>query len=396
MEKKIINNAISAYFWLGALLLLPSKKQNINHPFVKKHARSALFIHICMFLTYIIFIFYKFLGSFSFYGFYGNHVVWALIFLGLFGWILYGAYKASLGDEFWIQDISKMTKTDNLISIKNSNLNEQWIFTIVVSMVPFVGFLLKGKFSNYKSPIIENNIKFNLIVTFIISLFFIYGYENIWFLLGLLYLIFIWFYGIMVIVKSNIITFELSKVPTFEEIYLYMLSAFQYVKNYFSNQKFVAFDELLQEKIKNYKETQEKNKAYIETLKQPKLNAKIAYIPYLNIISLIDIRSKNQFHIINGLLITTLSLLLILLQAEIYQLLLVFLVFFGLGYTKTLHYQFPFLFDIYEFFKMLAKKIFSSGKKAIELQKETHEIHFEVETNKTSKNETTSSLDTFK
>jgi hypothetical protein len=61
MNKKIINNAISAYFGLSALLLLPSKKENLNHPFVKKHAKTALFIHFMMLINYIIFISYKFL-----------------------------------------------------------------------------------------------------------------------------------------------------------------------------------------------------------------------------------------------------------------------------------------------------------------------------------------------
>gem|GEM_PF-3069170 len=34
--------------------------------------------------------------------------------------------------------MSNMTKTDTLIQIKNSNLNEQGIMTIILSLIPFI------------------------------------------------------------------------------------------------------------------------------------------------------------------------------------------------------------------------------------------------------------------
>lgn len=379
MNKKIINNAISAYFGLSALLLLPSKKENLNHPFVKKHAKTALFIHFMMLINYIIFISYKFLWSISFMWFYLNHVLASIIFLWLFWWILYGAYKASIGDDFWIKEIGTMTKTDTIVQIKNSNLNEQWILTIILSLIPFLGFVLKWRFYNYKSPIIENNIKINLIATVIISFTFTQGYENIGFLLLLWYLIFIWFYSILLIWKQNIISFDVSKIPTLEEIYFYVLAFIKYLKNYFWNKSFTGLQELIKKEKENYNAILQQDKTILEALPDEKLNKIIAYIPYLNVLSLIDMYSKNRNHIINGLLITIVSSILFLLGQAQYQIFLIILVFFGVWYTKKREYRFPFLFDIYMWFAFIFGKIFSSGKKAINLQKEVKEVSFEIE-----------------
>lgn len=379
MDKKITNNAISAYFWLWALLLLPSKKENINNPFVKKHAKTAVFIHVLMFINYLVFISFSFLGGISFYWFYLNHVLASTIFIWLFWWILYWVNKANLWDDFSISDMSNMTKTDKILEIKNSNLNEEWILTIILSLIPFVWFIIKWKFANYRSPIIENNVKLNLIITFIISLLFAIWDENLGLLFWLFYLIFIWFYSILIISRQNIISLNLNKVPTFEEIYLYFLSICKYLKNYFLNKKFISINELIKNKKLEIEEEKKQEKEVLKTLKDEKLNSISAYIPYLNIIKLIDINSKNKNHIINWLLLTILSVILVLIKHNNYQIFIIFLVFFGIWYLKDITYKFPFLFDIYKIFENIFNKIFSSSKKAIKLQKEVQEISFKIE-----------------
>lgn len=377
MNKKITNNAMSAYFGLAALLLLPSKKENINHPFVKKHAKTALFIHVLMFLNYLIFISYSLLGNFTPISGYGlNHILAALIFLGLFGWLLYGVSKANNGDDFSIWDMAAMSKTDKLVELKNSNLNEQWILTIILSLVPFVGFTLKGKFKNYKSPILENNLKLNLIITFIISLFFVFSYENIGLLFVLFYTIFIVFYSILLISKGNLIQLNLEKIPTAEEVYVNSICFIQYLKWYFSSKWFIPFATLKENQKNIFSEQDKNNKEYLETLKEPKLSKYIAYIPYVNIISLIDFHSKNKFHIANGLLITLVSWILWFFGYHQYQTLLLFLVCFGFWYTKMIEYRFPILFDVYDIVRHIGWKIFSSGKKIREKQQEVQEISF--------------------
>ncbi len=380
MNKKIINNAISAYFWLGGLLLIPSKKENINHPFVKKHAKTALFIHLLMFVNYLIFITFSFLWGISVFNFYLNHVSAAVLFLWLFWWLLYGAYKASIGDDFSIKEMSDMTKTSSIIQIKSSSLNEQGILTIILSLIPFIGFVLKGKFYNYKSPIIENNIKINTLISIIISLVFVWWYENIWFLFLLLYLIFIWFYSLLLIGKQNIISFHLTKVPTFEEGSLLIFAFIQYIKNYFWNGVFLSMKDIIQNKKNNQNTINEQDKTFLESLKDEKINKAIAYIPYVNILSLIDINSKNRNHIINGLSITLLSILFFILWRVEYHIFLLFLIFFWIGYGKKREYRFPFLFSLSYWLIWIFEKIFSGSKKAIQLQKETKEVSFEIET----------------
>ena len=377
MNKKITANAMSAYFGLAALLLLPSKKENINHPFVKKHARSALFIHGLMFMNYLIFISYSFLGNFSPINGYGlNDILAALIFLWLFWWLLYWVSKANNGDDFSIWDMASMSKTDKLVEFKNSNLNEQWILTIILSLVPFIGFTLKGKFKNYKSPILENNLKLNLIITFIISLLFVFWYENIGLLFVLFYTIFIVFYSILLISKSSLIQLNLEKIPTTEEIYVNTICFLKYLWGYFSGKWFTTFSTWKENQKNTFSDLDKSNKEYLETLKEPKLSKYIAYIPYINIISLIDFHSQNKFHIAYGIMITIISWALWFFGYHNYQILLLILVCFWLGYTKMIAYRFPVFYDLYSLFNMIGKKIFRAWKNVREKHNEVNEISF--------------------
>ena len=59
-----------------------------------------------------------------------------------------------------------------------------------------------------------------------------------------------------------------------------------------------------------------------------------------------------------------------------YQIFILFLVFFGIWYSKTLEYKFPFIFDIYQIFKFIISKIFFFSKKVKEKQKEVKEVSF--------------------
>lgn len=377
MNKKIINNAISAYFWLWILLLFThSQKENINHPFVKNHAKTAFFIHMLMFINYLIFITYWFLNSIHIYIFSLNHIFASLIFLWLFWLLLYGISKAGAGNEFSIWEVRSMSKTDTIIEFKNSNLNEQWIITIILSLIPILWFIIKWKFKNYKSPILETNLKLNLFVTLLISLFFIFQNNNLWWLFILLYTIFIVFYSILIITKKNIITLKWEKIKTIEEIYLSTKSIVKYLHNYLTWKKFTGLSEIIDHENHLFIEKNKTNKEYLLSLKENKLPQYIAYIPYLNIISLIDIHSKNKFHIINGLFITFLSLLIFILWYNNYQILILFPVFFWFWYTKIIEYRFPFLFDIYEWFSFIFWKIFRFWKVIKTKQNEFQEVTF--------------------
>lgn len=382
MNKKIIANAVSAYFWLWALLLIPSKKENINHPFVKKHARTAVFIHLLMLTNYLIFITYSFLGGIiinSFwFSFWLNHIFASIIFLWLFGWLLYWVSKANSWNDFSIKDMASMSKTDKIIEVKNSNLNEQWILTIILSLIPFVWFIIRWKFLHYKSPIIENNVKLNLIITFVISLMFVFENKNIALLFILAYTIFIVFYSVLVITRQNLIIINLEKIKTIQEIYIFSRSLIKYLKNYFSSKQFLSLNELIESEKKFLAEIDKNDKDVLTKLNENKLPKYIAYIPYLNLISLIDINSKNRFHIINWLILTVLSIWLFFTWYNNYQLLILMPIFFWIWYTKIIEYKLPFLFNIYKMFAFIFSKIFSGWKKLKEKQKEVQEIVFKV------------------
>ncbi len=378
MDKKIINNAISAYFWLWFLLLLPSKKENINNIFVKKHSKTAVFIHFLMLLNYIIFINYKLFWGFQLFWFYLNHVIASIIFLWLFWAILYWVYKAYLWDDLLISDLAQKTKTKNLVELKNSNLNQEWIFTIILSLIPIVWFILRWRFYNYKSIILENNIKFNFIFTLIISLTFLFSFENIWFLFWLIYLIFVWFYSIMIITKKEVINFKLEKIKTFEELYILFLATIKYIKNYFTN-NFKNFSIVLDEVLNKFNENKLKDKEMLSSLENWKIKKFLYFIPIINLISFIDINSKNKFWVENWFIITLLFVLILVLKLNIYLLFLLFLISFSIWYFEKKEYKIYFLYDIYNLFKKIFLKIFWFWKKWVSLKNKKNEITFEVE-----------------
>ncbi|MDD5769746.1 MAG: hypothetical protein PHE25_02160 [Candidatus Gracilibacteria bacterium] len=386
MNKKIINNAISAYLGLAILLILPSKKENINHPFIKNHAKTALFIHFLMLISYLTFVTYGLFGNFYINNF-GlelglNHIIVGSIFFILFGFLIFGVFKAYSGNEFSILDIATISKTDKIIEFKNSNLNEQGILTIILSLIPFLGFTIKGKFKNYKSPILENNIKLNLIISFIISLLFVYLKSNLGLIFVLGYIIFIVYYSILIVIRKSVITFNLNKIKTFEELYILYISLIKYLYNYFSGKTFVNLEDLKNQVKNKIIQKNDIDKQYLSNLKESKLPDFIAYIPIINLISLFDINSKNRFHIVNGIILTIICVIFYYFGLNNYLILVLFPIFFGIGYLKNIEYKFPFLFDIYNLFSFIFSKIFGFGKKVKEMKNEVREVNFSIEEEK--------------
>lgn len=377
MDKKIINNAISAYLWLWTLLLLPSKKESLNNSFVKKHAKTWAFIHFLMLINYLIFITYwLFWWVVIFESYSLNHIIASIIFLWLFWWLLYWINKAKSWNDFSIWDMAKISKTDNVIQIKNSNLNEQWILTIILSLIPFIWFIIRWKFKNYKSPIIENNIKLNLIFCLIISFLYIIWDNNILLFFLLIYTIFIWFYSLLIISKQNILTINLNKTPTFENIYFFSVTFFKYILNYFKSKWFVSIKEMYDNEIKIQNEKKLIDKENMSKLKENKLPNFLSYIPFLNIISLVDFNSKNKTHIINWLLLTIICIILWYFDLNKYQILVLFPIFFGIWYLKFIEYKLPFIYNIYQLFEVIFLKIFILKNNITETKNTIQEVTF--------------------
>lgn len=377
MNKKIINNAIASYFLLWALLLLiRSKKENINNPFVKSHSKVAVVIHILFAITYITFIFYGFLWNVYIKWYYLNHIIAASIFIFLFWFLLYWIYKASLWEVFKEWEIKQLTKTSNIIEFKQSNLNEEWILTIILSLVPFLWFTLRWKFYNYKSPIINNNIKLNFISTLIFSILFVFWKTDIMWLFILFYIIYVVFFSLILIVEKKILNLNLSFIPTMEELYIYNLSFLSYIKNYFSG-KFVWFKEIFIETKNKYQINNQKRLDSLSSLSEPKMSIIFTYIPILNIICLFDY-SKNKYHILNGLIITFLTIFLILVWYYECLVFLLIIIFFNVWYSKKLNYKMFFLSDLFYVFVYIFKKIFFIWNKIKEKKSEVNEVVYKI------------------
>jgi len=373
MNKKITNNAICAYFWLGLLLLIPNKNPNVNNDFVKSHSKTASFLHLWFLITYIIFISYWLFWNIHILGFWLNNIIAPIIFLILFIFLIYWSFKANKWDNFLVKDVTDITKTKNFIEIKKSNLNEEWIVTIVLSLVPLLWFIIKWKFLNYKSKIIENNLKLNLVLTLIIYIFFLTWYNNLWVLLILWLSIFIVFYWVFIIINKNIINFNIDWIPTFEELIQILIWFIKYMINYFWKNKFKKISEFIDnEKIKrkNFLEINNNN----IPKKEATLNNIIYFLPFINLIWFIDYNSKNKYIVINWLIITVLSSIILLINNDL-QFLIVILAFFWYGYSKHLNYQFPILGNIYNYCEKIFKKIFWIS---IEISKNSEDIEEKV------------------
>lgn len=379
MEKRITNNAISAYLGMWLLLLIPSKNEYINNPFVKSHAKTASVIHILFLVNYIIFISYWLFDTIRIplISYNLNHLIAAIIFLFLFFVLLYWVYKASKSETFSTKELQKATKTENFVEMKKSNLNEQWKLTMILSYIPFVWYYIYAKFYNYKSPIIVNNVKLNFLITNFVVLVNMFWHWNLANLFVLFYAIFTIFLSVLVVINENIFSINLTKIPTFTESKIYLISTFKYLKNYFLWKKFVWFNQIFIECENNILAENKEEREYLSTLKEMKLPKYLIYIPYLNLITLLEIKSKYKVHIINWLLITLISILFIFIWNK-YQILLLLPIISWLWFLKIIEYKIPFIYDIYEIFIKTKKIIFRTWKKIKEKQEKIEEISYKI------------------
>lgn len=378
MEKKIINNAISAYFGMWVLLLLPTKNEYIKNSFVKSHAKTASLIHLFFLITYIIFIWYWFLWKtiIPFIEYNLNNLIACVIFIILFLFLLFWSYKASKWETF---SLSKINNKDweSLIEIKNAKIWEQGKLTLVLSYIPFIWYYIYSNFYNYKSPIIINNVKLNVVITYLLVFIFILWYPTLVNLLALIYIIFIIFLWVLIVVNEKLININLSFIPTFVEAKIYLISLFKYLKKYFSKKEFVSLKTITKEEYLNFKANEKLDKEILLEKKDIKLPKYLIYIPFINILTVFEINSKYKNHIINWLLITILSLIILFIDNN-YQLILLLPIFSWIGFLWKIEYKIPFIYDIYEIFLSIKNIFFKTSKKIKEKQEKVEEISFNI------------------
>ena len=400
LNEKIKNNAISAYFFLAGLILLSKNNPLLDDPFVKSHAKIALIIHLGFLITYIVFISFWLGINFSILNYSLSEIIATTIFIALFMMMLYGAYKAHSWEVFKIWESIKLNfnwndkknldinliwnKLTKIISVNsNKKISEKDKVTIILSRIPFLWFLIYPQYKD--NTIIKNANKVNLIITVIITLLFISWASNLSTLLLLVYIIFIVFLNINLVIKNEVISFDLEKIPDVKQIRLLLITLTKYLQIYASWNKLYSFVSMLKKNEQEEKNRLEIDKKSLEKELDFKLSNILIYIPILNLISIFNINSRLKKHITNGLIITSLFILswIFLGLHNKEQILLLFPVFSSIWYLKTdLNYEIPFLYDIYRILNSIYQKIRKIFWILKEKQKEEKKLDLKVEPEK--------------
>lgn len=383
LNKKVIANAQSSYFMpIVSIAFLFSWDTNINHPFVRWHVKTASFIHLLFLIVYLIFIQFAFMVHFSFLSYRLNYIFASMFFLFLFWALIFASEKAHKWEIFWIWDMIKISSWEKwFISWeKKENLNEEDKLTLILSSIPLIWIFIYGK--NYKDSTIENISKFNIFVSFFISLIYVSGNKEVANIFFLFYIIFIVFSSIMIMAQWEMITINMRKIFHPFALYNFLKDIFSYLKTYFWKEKFKDFSSLRNEKEEKRKIEEEREINLLQDLKNFPFNEKLIYFPVFNLLLLGKLHTKKYFHIVNALWISLVILFswLILWIENVYQLLLVFPLFYGIAFLETKeNYKLAFFFDIWKIIINLFWKIKWMFRKAKEIKKKEENISLKVE-----------------
>ncbi len=381
MNEKIRNNAISAYLWMGGLLLLPTKNEYIKNSFVRSHAKMAVFLHSLFLLNYIIFIYYKLFSQIHVPIIWSalNHSIAAVLFLILFWILLYWCFQAKNGNTFWKSELSQLTHTTWLIEMKNSNLNEEGNLTFILSYFPIIGYYIYSKFAHYNNNVLISNVKINFTLTLILFILLLQWYGNLVSFLFLAYIIGAIFLSISLVVQQKIIYFQTHFLPSIEEIYVYNLTIWKYLQRYFSKTNtFLPFSEIKKQTWEKYGENTDHQQKIYSSLPQGRLPFFLYYVPYINIISIIDYHSKHKNHIINGWILTVASILFFLTNTQDLHIFLAICIAYWLWAKENFAYRFFFVSQLYDILILGLKKAFSLWKKTKKLKDEVTHISYDI------------------
>ncbi len=361
LNKKTIWNAIAAYLMIFVSWLFLFNKINkyINNDFVKSHTKSALIIHVWFLITYIIFISNSLFSWINILWFWLNQLMALIISCFLLCLLILWMYKANKWLKFGIWETIKLSKQKAILDINwDWDISEKEKLTIVLAFVPFIWFLNFAK--NKKNKTIIEATRLSIFIALIITLFYIYWYNNLFNLLSLFYIVGVTFIWINLFARDELVQIKLPEVFSPKNAYVWLITTKEYLKSYFKNSDFIDFSKLqnnISEKIKNEKQILEKN---LQLKKDLRLSKILIYIPIINLIFLFYKNTKYSLHIKNWIIITILFSINIILEYFNYldlkfSLLLLFPVLFWMSYTSnTLSYKVPIIYDIYE----LISKVF--------------------------------------
>ena len=387
IHSKIKANAVSAYLLLFVSIFFLFNKDNkyLNNNFVKSHVKTAFSIHILFLITYIVFISIGFLNWIPLFELSVGDIIAKIIFFILLGWLLTGVYKAHIWEVFNAFDILQFTKNsqENIIDINgDGKFWEKDKMTILLSYIPFIWFLNYPKYK--ENNIIRNNIKLNLTITIIIFLLYIYSHYNIANILLLFYTISIVFIGITMFSRDQIISLNLSKIPTFKELSYIIKSLWEYIKSYFSDKDLTSIHNIVERKINEDINKEKQELKDLENKKISRLPSFLIYIPYINLIFLFIKNTKYTYHIRNGLTITSLLILLQIVayfwyyESSLNRMVLIPILFWIWFSRNEPVYKMALIYDIYEWFQKFIAIISLQTKKANQIRKTETKVSLKV------------------
>ncbi len=348
IEQKIINNAISAYFLLGPLLLFNKSNSAINNSFVRAHAKTSTILLLWGILVWIFIWFFQFLSKYSIFSYDLFYILKTLYVISIFSLFVYGAFRAYSGKKFDIAELPDITRANKIVQIsKNIVQNEHDKTSIIMSYIPFYGYFLFPSLEKY--PSIQSVNKINLYSTFIILLFYTSGKVNIASILLLAYIIYVVYIALNLYVKWEIRIPKLEKLWSIEELYIRAKAFVLYLFNYTTrDHRFREYELYYKiEKAAHVKQAKLILKDLLprRSLPFPKW---ILYIPFINIVGIFFLDTRYKTHIINGLCIDVLLILIWITTGfnSAYSLFILFPLSYGLAYRRKIDYRFPLIYDI--------------------------------------------------
>lgn len=349
LNKKVIWNAISAYFlFFVSLAFLWSKDKHIWHSFVKGHVRVAFTLHI-IFIIMLFIMSYPIGVSISILWYSINTIIKIFLSLTIFSWIFYGAFMASKWKTLTIREIfhSGTGKSWELYSTtKTEDIGEETKSLLALMHIPFIWYILAP--SHRDLPRARDIIQMNFILTCICVIMYILGLWNLATLIFLVYIIWSVFAAINLFTRDELIAPNLHIVPTVIEKYILQRSLLKYVRNMLFKKPFITLDTIKVSQEKIISDREELYKNITLKYKDAPIASSIFYIPLVNIIWIFFLKTKDTYHIRNGLVITVFTLILWYVYGVNHpsMLLLLFPISYGIGNLYKKEYVMPYIDDI--------------------------------------------------
>lgn len=380
IHPKIKANAVSAYFMLFISVFFLFNKTNpyLNNDFVKNHTKTAFFIHLIFLFIYLVFIHYWLFNSIIFFWYSFNTLIVSTLFILTFWLLIYWIYRASNEQTFKVWEIFKIVKSEKIVDISNNKtLDEKDKLTAILAYIPFISYIIYPNFEDNRW--VRDTIKLNFFASLLITFIYIIWNHSLATFFILLYIIFIVYAWINIILKSEVISFNLSFLPRVKDSEILVKSWIVYLRNYIK-WNFKSIQAIIWEyRIQNI-ESRKKEVELINWLKDTKLTKSLIYIPFLNLVYIFYIDTKYKNHIINWLSLTIITIILFIIYwySDVYYLLL-FPICFWLGYIKSdLTYKMPFIFHVFNSLILLKNKTLNLKAKAKEIKNTVKEESFKI------------------